>query len=134
MSTLLDKMPCAVCSKFHLAVSELCRYAGETPMTFHHVGASPRLARLYRIMHLHGIELVDWSTDMSVRGVLPQLRALLSDVEGGKPVEGLPDALRVQYASDLRIIIGRTPEERVTNENKKTIAVTGTDGASGDGW
>jgi hypothetical protein len=96
--------------------------------------ASPRLTRLYLVMHNAGIDLSDWSTDDCVREVLPRLREFLTDVEGGKPVEGLPDALRVQYAADLRIIIGRTPEGRVTNENKKTIAVTGTDGASGDGW
>lgn len=95
-----------------------CRYEGDHPTTVHGIKASPRLARLYLVMHNAGINLTDFSTDQCVRGVLAQLRTLLSAVEGGKPVEGLTEACRLQYAEDLKSVMSRVPEGRVTEATK----------------
>ena len=71
-----------------------CRYSGEDPRTTHNIPASPRLARLYRVLHEQGIGLVDWSTDDDIARQIGRLKAFLIEVETVGNIEGLPENFR----------------------------------------
>lgn len=87
--------------------------------TTHGATMSPRLSRLYTWLQANGVGLSDFSTDRCVAREMPNLERLrdaLEDLRAGVSSSTLRERYRYldDLAADLRNIMRRTPDARVT--------------------